>query len=95
MPAAVWIGAGVGLLIAIILGVIFCVVFYVANNKIFSGDGELIFKGVSAGSRRLWCWQGMVVARESRFSAFLHEVRCPNQGRLRGVTPETGHSCCR
>ncbi|GAB4814914.1 hypothetical protein N2152v2_001960 [Parachlorella kessleri] len=42
----VWIGAGVGLLIAIIIGVVFCVIFYVANNKIFSGDGELIFKGV-------------------------------------------------
>ena len=56
MAAAVWIGAGVGLFIAIILGVVFCVVFYVANNKIFSGDGELIFKGVSAGLSVVHGW---------------------------------------
>jgi hypothetical protein len=43
---AVWLGALAGIVISIILGVVFVVVFYVANNKIFSGNGELIFKGV-------------------------------------------------
>ena len=40
-----WIGAGVGVGIALIVGVVFIVLFYVANNKIFSGNAENIFKG--------------------------------------------------
>eukprot|EP00158_Paraphelidium_tribonemae_P000418 Partr_v1_DN22245_c0_g1_i4_m59169 putative iron permease len=42
----VWWGAGLGLLLAIIFGVIFIIIFYVADNNLFSGDGKKIFEGI-------------------------------------------------
>lgn len=42
---AVWVGAALGVGVALILGVIFIVLFYVANSKIFTGNAENIFKG--------------------------------------------------
>ena len=44
----VWIGAIGGVLIAVALGIVFVVVFYVAGNKLLSGNASLIFKGVIA-----------------------------------------------
>ncbi len=42
----VWIGALGGVLVSILIGVIFIVIFYVAGEKLFSGDAQSIFKGV-------------------------------------------------
>eukprot|EP00887_Chlorella_sp_A99_P003315 scaffold26.g3315.t1 len=41
----VWIGALGGVGIALLLGVVFVVLFYILGNKVFSGSAELIFKG--------------------------------------------------
>eukprot|EP00243_Klebsormidium_subtile_P005507 TRINITY_DN2217_c0_g2_i1.p1 TRINITY_DN2217_c0_g2~~TRINITY_DN2217_c0_g2_i1.p1 ORF type:complete len:361 (+),score=111.22 TRINITY_DN2217_c0_g2_i1:397-1479(+) len=42
----VWWGAGLGLLISIIFAVIFIVIYYTLDNKVFTGQGEQIFEGV-------------------------------------------------
>lgn len=41
----VWIGAAAGVGVALIVGVVFIVLFYVANNSIFTGNAENLFKG--------------------------------------------------
>ena len=43
---AVWLGAIGGLLLAIVIGVIFIVIFYVAQQTVFQGDGKNIFEGI-------------------------------------------------
>lgn len=40
-----WIGAGTGLAIATVIGIVFIVLYYVANNSIFTGNAEYLFKG--------------------------------------------------
>lgn len=45
LSPAVWIGAAAGVGVAIVVGVIFIVLFYVANNSIFTGNAENLFKG--------------------------------------------------
>lgn len=45
MWRAVWLGAIAGILISIVLGIIFCIVYYVGGSQVFGGDGENIFKG--------------------------------------------------
>ena len=46
MPTcAVWWGVGAGVAIAVLLGVIFAIIFYTAQNNLFSGQSQLIFKG--------------------------------------------------
>ncbi|KAL4423883.1 hypothetical protein ABPG75_001184 [Micractinium tetrahymenae] len=42
----VWIGALTGVAISVVIGIVFIILFYVANNKIFSGHAQSIFKGV-------------------------------------------------
>ena len=42
---AVWIGALLGCGISLIIGIIFIIIFYVAQNAVFSGDGKVIFQG--------------------------------------------------
>ncbi|EFN52192.1 hypothetical protein CHLNCDRAFT_139414 [Chlorella variabilis] len=42
----VWIGALLGVAISIVIGIIFIVLFYVAGEKIFTGNSQSIFKGV-------------------------------------------------
>lgn len=42
----VWIGALAGVAISIVIGIVFIIIFYVANSKIFSGHAQSIFKGV-------------------------------------------------
>ena len=42
---AVWIGALLGCGISLIIGIIFIIIFYVAQNAVFSGDGKVIFEG--------------------------------------------------
>lgn len=44
LAAAVWAGALLGCGIALIIGVVFIIVFYVAGNAVFSGDGKVIFE---------------------------------------------------
>ena len=39
-----WIGALLGCGIALIIGIVFIIVFYVARNSVFSGDGKVIFE---------------------------------------------------
>jgi high-affinity iron transporter len=41
----VWIGALLGVGISVILGIIFVLVFYLANTKLFSDQASMIFKG--------------------------------------------------
>eukprot|EP00884_Botryococcus_braunii_P007613 jgi/Botrbrau1/16853/Bobra.150_2s0075.1 len=41
----VWLGVGVGLGVTLVIGTAFVVVFYVARTRIFSGIGQMIFKG--------------------------------------------------
>lgn len=41
----VWVGAISGIAIAIVIGVIFIVIFYVLGNQVFSGNAASIFKG--------------------------------------------------
>ena len=43
---AVWAGAIAGVVLAILIGIIFIVLFYVAQQTVFSGDGKNIFTGV-------------------------------------------------
>ena len=43
---AVWAGAIGGVLLAIVIGIIFIVLFYVAQQTVFKGDGKNIFTGV-------------------------------------------------
>lgn len=43
---AVWAGAIAGVTLAILIGIIFIVLFYVAQQTVFSGDGKNIFTGV-------------------------------------------------
>lgn len=43
---AVWAGALSGCGIALIVGVIFIIVFYVAQNSVFSGNGKTVFEGI-------------------------------------------------
>ena len=40
-----WLGAISGILIAVTLGIAFCIAFYVGGTKIWGGNGEFIFKG--------------------------------------------------
>ena len=40
-----WIGAILGVLLSVVIGSVFIVLFYVANTAIFSGNAQLIFKG--------------------------------------------------
>jgi len=40
----VWIGALLGCGLALIIGIIFVIVFYVAQNSVFSGNGKIIFE---------------------------------------------------
>jgi len=42
----VWIGTGIGLAVAVVLGVIFVAVFYIAKDNIFTGSAEALFEGV-------------------------------------------------
>lgn len=42
----VWIGALGGVAISVVIGIVFIILFYVANSKIFSGHAQSIFKGV-------------------------------------------------
>lgn len=46
-----------GIVISVVLGIVFCIVYYVGGNKIFGGKGELIFKGFNcliAAALILW-----------------------------------------
>ena len=43
---AVWAGAIGGVLLAIVIGIVFIVIFYVAQQTVFQGDGKNIFTGV-------------------------------------------------
>lgn len=43
---AVWAGAISGVLLAIVIGIIFIVLFYVAQQTVFQGDGKNIFTGI-------------------------------------------------
>ena len=43
---AVWAGAIGGVALAIVIGIVFIVIFYVAQQTVFSGDGKNIFTGV-------------------------------------------------
>jgi hypothetical protein len=36
----VWIGALTGVAISIVIGIVFIVLFYVANEKLFSGNSQ-------------------------------------------------------
>lgn len=52
-----WFGAITGILISVVLGIIFCIVFYVGGTKIWKGNGEYIFKGFNcmiAAALILW-----------------------------------------
>ena len=40
-----WIGALLGCGLALIIGIIFIIIFYVAQNAVFSGNGKVIFEG--------------------------------------------------
>ncbi|PSC73283.1 Plasma membrane iron permease [Micractinium conductrix] len=42
----VWFGALAGVAVSIVIGIVFIVLFYVANEKLFTGDSQAIFKGV-------------------------------------------------
>lgn len=42
----VWAGALSGCGIALIVGVIFIIIFYVAENSVFSGNGKTVFEGL-------------------------------------------------
>lgn len=46
MKKVVWLGALMGCGLALIIGIVFIIVFYVAQNSVFSGDGETIFESV-------------------------------------------------
>ena len=43
---AVWAGAIGGVALAIVIGIIFIVIFYVAQQTVFQGSGKNIFTGV-------------------------------------------------
>ncbi|KAJ3214163.1 high-affinity iron permease [Clydaea vesicula] len=45
LKRSVWLGTGTALLLSIILGVIFTVIFYVLRNDVFA-EGEQLFEGV-------------------------------------------------
>eukprot|EP00898_Chlorokybus_atmophyticus_P005237 jgi/Chlat1/5714/Chrsp38S05550 len=42
----VWWGAGLGLAVAILVGVVFLIIYYTLDKEVFSGKGEQIFEGV-------------------------------------------------
>ena len=44
--STVWIGALSGCGVALVVGVIFIIIFYVAQNSVFSGNGKTIFEGL-------------------------------------------------
>lgn len=44
MKKVVWIGALMGCGLALVIGIVFIIVFYVAQNSVFSGNGETIFE---------------------------------------------------
>lgn len=46
MKKLVWAGALSGCGIALIVGVIFIIIFYVAENSVFSGNGKTVFEGL-------------------------------------------------
>jgi high-affinity Fe2+/Pb2+ permease len=43
---AVWLGAGLGLLISIFFAAIFIAIYYSLDKEVFSGKSEMIFSGV-------------------------------------------------
>eukprot|EP00177_Eucheuma_denticulatum_P005554 GFKZ01010097.1.p1 GENE.GFKZ01010097.1~~GFKZ01010097.1.p1 ORF type:complete len:527 (-),score=80.46 GFKZ01010097.1:467-1996(-) len=43
----VWIGAAAGILVSVIVGIVFAVIFYVNNDQIFTGDAEKTFEGIA------------------------------------------------
>ena len=45
--SAVWFGALAGVAVSIVIGIVFIVLFYVANEKLFTGDSQAIFKVVA------------------------------------------------
>lgn len=46
LSSAVWLGAGLGLLLSIIFAAIFIVLYYALDKEVFTGKGEQIFSGV-------------------------------------------------
>ena len=68
-PAAVWVGALSGCAVAIVIGIIFICIFYIAQNAVFSGQVR--------GTHQIW--QEPACSRHCRPRGRTRTVACSNQ----------------